>query len=243
MTPGRCFPEKSHQCWATRLALRDIAGGHGGSSARGAPGEIEASWCFEMAVNPLPERNGAGAFPPLLTGRQPAAGPLPGRCRTTGSSHHLRPCFSFAAFCTLAFLPNGPGTVKHTGLNHRHADMWCSLPAPLGPSPQPAPLLQPLLFCSHQCLRQCISGGKKPQPSAERLESLIPPFPSQNGPSSDFPLSQPSPLARFPLAFKLMIFSWQQTILTKWVRGTAGPPRRHLRLQIICQEGKGLFRP
>lgn len=38
------------------------------------------------------------------------------------------------------------------------------------------------------------------------------------------PLSQPSPLACFPLPFKLMVFSQQQTILTKWVRGPIGPP-------------------
>lgn len=116
-------------------------------------------------------------------------------------------------------------------LNHHLEKIRWSLAAPPGPSHHhPCPLPQPTAPSSHPCLRQGVGGAENPQPSAksaaeELLGSLFPPSPSRNRSSSDSPLSQPSPLAGFPLTFKLMVFSQQQTILTKWVRGTAGAPQ------------------
>lgn len=87
------------------------------------------------------------------------------------------------------------------------------------------------------------SGKGKQRSGTVPLESPLAPFPSQNGSSLTLLGYQPSPLAHFPLTSKLMVFSQQQTTLTKWVRGTTGPPEQPLWLQITGSEGKGLFCP
>jgi len=99
----------------------------------------------------------------------PAGMLLPGHCQAVKAPQHLRFCFSFAAFCILAYLFDVPGSVKHIHLNHHLAEMWWSLPALLGSSHQPGSAMDPFSIpehpCSHHCLGQGVSGAKKPQPS------------------------------------------------------------------------------